>query len=196
MTDLSVFGLQSQLIPADGLDVSSFGQDLDAFGGLHQQGPCGGLQPTNRKSHASVSDPSCGPLSPSIGSDLTLYLQPVCLRCHGVTVELGYYDSNNNNTLHIVSPVTQLLLKGQDLIILHDGRIWQWTNTTRHVSGRSGFLRRNGNPLFLPVDRASMGYKCLQCLTKDSQTIVSGLQKKNFLILVGAHVIVNICQQK
>lgn len=38
---LSVFGLQSQLVPADGLDVAGLGQDLDAFGGLHDQGAGG-----------------------------------------------------------------------------------------------------------------------------------------------------------
>ena len=46
-THLSVFGLQPQLVPADGLDVSGLGQDLDAFGGLHQQGAGRGLQPGN-----------------------------------------------------------------------------------------------------------------------------------------------------
>lgn len=48
LTHLSVFGLQSQLVPADGLDVSGLGQDLDAFRSLHQQGASGRLQPGSR----------------------------------------------------------------------------------------------------------------------------------------------------
>lgn len=44
---LAVFGLQSQLVPADGLDVSGLGQDLDAFGRLHQERAGGRLQPEN-----------------------------------------------------------------------------------------------------------------------------------------------------
>lgn len=44
-THLSVLGLQSQLVPADGLDVSGLGQNLDPFRSLHQEGACGRLQP-------------------------------------------------------------------------------------------------------------------------------------------------------
>lgn len=42
---LSVFGLQPQLVPADGPDVSGFRLDLHPFGSLHQQGAGGRLQP-------------------------------------------------------------------------------------------------------------------------------------------------------
>lgn len=42
---LSVFGLQSQLAPADGLDVSGLSQDLDSLRGLHQQRAGRRLQP-------------------------------------------------------------------------------------------------------------------------------------------------------
>lgn len=57
LTHLSVFGLQSQLVPADGLDVSGLGQDLYAFRSLHQQGASGRLQPGSRwKQSSSVSD--------------------------------------------------------------------------------------------------------------------------------------------
>lgn len=44
-THLSILGLQSQLVPADGLDVSGLGQNLDPFRSLHQEGSCGRLQP-------------------------------------------------------------------------------------------------------------------------------------------------------
>lgn len=57
VTNLSVFGLQAQLVPADGLDVSSLSQDLDAFRSLHQQGAGGRLQPGKRERRSSsVSD--------------------------------------------------------------------------------------------------------------------------------------------
>lgn len=46
-THLSVLGLQSQLVPADGLNVPGLGQNLDPLGSLHQEGACGRLQPGN-----------------------------------------------------------------------------------------------------------------------------------------------------
>lgn len=49
LTNLSVFGLQPQLVPADGLNVSGLGQDLDPFRGLHQQRPGRGLQPGRKQ---------------------------------------------------------------------------------------------------------------------------------------------------
>lgn len=48
---LSVLGLQAQLVPADGLDVSGLGQDLDAFRRLHQQRAGGRLQPGKTEKH-------------------------------------------------------------------------------------------------------------------------------------------------
>lgn len=53
LTHLAVFGFQTKLVSADGLDVSGLGQDLDAFRSLHEQGASGRLQP-GKKWNSSV----------------------------------------------------------------------------------------------------------------------------------------------
>lgn len=69
---LSVFGLQAKLVPADGLDVSGLGQDLDAFRSLHQQGASGRLQPGNTHNSALKDDAAKYVLVPLLnGTEVT-----------------------------------------------------------------------------------------------------------------------------